>query len=81
MLLRATVQEKRIQRERAMLRTERRAPGGRRVSGRFDVGHSFPHALSLMKNLPKKQREREQTRERSILIAGPKFLLLAFLRL
>lgn len=63
MLLRATVQEKRIQRERAMLRTERRVPAGRRVSGRFDVGHSFPHALSLMKNLTKRQRERTNERE------------------
>lgn len=58
MLLRATVQVKRIQRERAMLWMERKVVG--EVSGRFSVGHSFPHALLLMKNLLKRERERKR---------------------
>lgn len=33
--------------------------GGSAVSGRLNVGHSFPHALSLMENLVRREPERQ----------------------
>lgn len=72
MLLRAMVQVKRIQRERAMLWW---GECGQRA---FEFGALLP-SRPLTDGKPGEKRTRETNeKERSILIAGPKFLLSAF---